>query len=181
MVRPPSPQVAKWRSISHLIMCEASGRGSCGPNTSATSPARAKPSSSAASQPSWAGVASWVRNATWSPAASSIMRLRVPPCENSDFGIRWMRAPWRSAISSEPSVEPESTIEDLDLAVDALGAHGAEHLVEVARPVEDGHGDGDHRLQFSFRRIRMASVLPSRSGAVTRHDTEVCIFIARAS
>ena len=122
--RPPSPQVAKWRSISHLIMCEASGRGSCGPNTSATSSACSKPSSSAASQPSCAGVASWVMNATWSPSASSIARLRVPPCENSDFGIAVdARA---VALGDLQRAVGRARVDDqqLDLAVDALGADG---------------------------------------------------------
>ena len=51
---------------------------------------------------------SWVRNATWSPVASSISRLRVRPCPNSSRGISTTRAPWRRATSCEPSVEPES-------------------------------------------------------------------------
>ena len=34
-----------------------------------------------------AGSASWVRNATCSPRASSISRLRVPPCENASGAI----------------------------------------------------------------------------------------------
>ena len=86
----------------------ASGRGRCGPNDSATSSASAKPPSSAASQPGPAGTESCVRNATWSPPASSISRLRVPPWENSAGGISTTRAPWRRASSCDPSVEPES-------------------------------------------------------------------------
>ncbi len=107
-MRPPSPQTAKWRSISHLIMWLASGRGRCGPKTAATSSASAKPSSRAASQCFEAGVASWVRKATCSPRAMAAIALRVPPWENSCLAMRWIVAPWCSAISTEPSVEPES-------------------------------------------------------------------------
>jgi hypothetical protein len=108
-VPPPSPHEAKWRCISEWIMWLASGRASCGPKTAATSSARSKPSSRAASHRGDAGVASCVRKATWSPEASSISRFRVRPCENSLLSIPWTRAPWRSAMSTEPSVEPEST------------------------------------------------------------------------
>jgi hypothetical protein len=33
--------------------------------------------------------------------------------------------------------------QDLHLPVDPLAAHGRQHLVQVARPVEHGNGDGD--------------------------------------
>ena len=89
--------------------------------TSATSSASVKPSQQRG-EPARARRAreSWVRNATWSPLASSISRLRVRPWPNSARGISTTRAPWRRASAGEPSVEPESIDEQLDLAVDLL-------------------------------------------------------------
>ncbi len=86
----------------------ASGRGRWGPNAAPTCSASLKLPASAASQPSSAGVESWVRKATSSPLVSAMARLRVRPWPNSSGAIRTSRAPAFLAISGERSVEPES-------------------------------------------------------------------------
>ena len=151
----------------------------CGPKTSATSSACSKPSTIEASHCSDAGVASWVRKATASPLAHSIARLRVPPCENSDFGISITVAPWRRAMSSEPSVEPESTISELDWDLDALAADRAEDLLELGGAVQyrdrDRDGGDRHRPRnapLTFFESQRITRSPKRSGEVRRQERE---------
>jgi hypothetical protein len=57
--------------------------------------------------------------------------------------------------------------EDLELAVDALAAHGLEHLVEVAGAVQHRDGDGD-RAHPPRRRRRIAAARPSSIPAGSR-------------
>ena len=102
---------------------------------------------SAASQPGPSGTESCVRNATWVPGASSIRRLRVPPCENSARGISSTRAPCRRASSTEPSVEPESmTSSSTSPATPSCARTAASTSPSSAPAVEHGQRDGDvHR------------------------------------
>src|SRR3954454_20510888 len=147
-MRRPSPQPAKWRSISEAIMWLAPGRASWGPNTAATSAAWSNPSSMAASQRSWAGGASWVRKATCSPLASSISRLRVPPWENSSGAISCTTAPRLRAMSCEPSVEPESTTR-ISTTVSTLCARTARSTSSRYRdPFKTGIATVTTRLQL---------------------------------
>ena len=140
----------------------ASGRASCGPNTAATSSACSKPSSSAASQPSCAGVASWVRNATWSPRAmlhhavarAAVRELAlVDLVDDGAVAARDLeRAVRRARVDDQ----------DLELAVDLLRAHRAQHLVEVAGAVQHRDGDGDD-AHVPRRRRRIAARDPRAS------------------
>jgi hypothetical protein len=70
----------------------------------------------------------------------------------------------------------------LDLALQALGADRAQHLVEVARSVEDGHGDRDVGRHQSSRILRtlMYAVLNARSGHVIFHEAVFSMYFATA-
>src|SRR3954451_2321487 len=150
----------------------ASGRASWGPNTAATSGAWSKPSSSAASQPSCAGVASWVRKATWSPLASSISRLRVPPCENSSGAISRTTAPCRRAISCEPSVEPESTTR-ISASVSACCARTARSTSSRYRdPFRTGIATVNTRLQLLGYAGSFAVEHPEAEHQQPEHDPD---------
>ena len=93
--------------------------------------------------------------------------------ELAPWGSRWMRAPWRSAISSEPSVEPGVDDQQLDLAVGALRAHGGEHLVEVARPVVDGDGDRSRRRSSVRALVELARTLTASALARAQRRGEL--------
>ena len=169
----------------------ASGRGRCGPKTAATSSASAKPSSSAASQRVDAGVASWVRKATCSPRAIAAIRLRVPAVGELVLGDAVdARA---VALGDLERAVGRARVPDqqLDLAVDLLGADGGQHLVEVPGAVEHRDRDGDDghqrsRWARSRRPTRRTSLrrpattaAVARRGVVSRQEAEPSIVAMR--
>ena len=75
-------------------------------------------------------------------AASSISRLRVPPCENSARRDLDTRAPWRAGERERAVGRAGVDHQQLDLAGRPPAPDGGEHLAEKRAAVEHGQRDG---------------------------------------
>ena len=120
-----------------------------------------------------------MRNATTSPLERSIARLRVPPCENSDFGIS-IHGRAVAAGDVERAVG-RARVDDQQLDGDPMRwrADRAEDLVELGGAVQYGDRDRDgpdrHRranAPLTFFESQRTTSIPKRSGEVRRHESE---------